>query len=93
MSEQQLTQGHESVAQELESLHHLLENTLIADPCTEQNLRLASKEIELLIATGKTPDKALSESLDTLLIAYAEEHPALAQAVKQVIHALGNIGI
>ena len=87
----ELNPQQESLEQELNALHQLIENSLIADSCTEQQLRLITKE--LVIATGKMPDEMFEESLEQQAVAYAEEHPAIAQAVKQVIHALGNIGV
>lgn len=93
MVEHTTQQAHKNVTEELISLHHVLDKSIIAEPCTEQKLRLLTKEIELVIATGKTPDKALSESLEPFLIEYAQEHPAIAQALRQVINALGNMGI
>ncbi len=79
---------------QIQHLHDLLEGQPV-DECTAASLRQVTSEIQLALAQaeGEIPAEALNDQLEQEMIQFAEEHPTLAQAVKQIMSTLNGIGI
>ena len=78
----------------IQTLHDMLEGQPV-DDCTAATLKQITTELQLALAQaeGTIPEEAYNEELEKEALRFAEEHPALAQAIRQVINTLGNIGI
>ena len=88
------------VSQELklhiQTLHDMLEGQPV-DECTAASLRQIVTELEIAQAQaeGKLPDNPmiLRDELEQLALEFADDHPAIAQVIRQITNTLGNIGI
>ena len=78
----------------IQTLHDMLEGQPV-DDCTAASLRQITTELQLAIAQadGTIPQEAYNEELEKEAMRFAEEHPALSQAIRQVLHTLNSIGI
>lgn len=78
----------------IQTLHDMLEGQPV-DDCTAASLRQITTELQLAIAQadGTIPPEAYNEELEKEALQFAEEHPALSQAIRQVMHTLNSIGI
>ena len=78
----------------IQNLHDLLEGQPV-DDCTAGSLKQITEEIQLALAQaeGEIPLQDYNEQLEQELIKFGEEHPALAQAIRQVMSTLSSIGI
>ncbi|MRI31521.1 hypothetical protein EOPP23_00760 [Endozoicomonas sp. OPT23] len=78
----------------IQNLHDLLEGQPV-DDCTAGSLKQITDEIQLALAQaeGEIPLQDYNEQLEQELIKFGEEHPALAQAIRQVMNTLSSIGI
>ena len=78
----------------IQNLHDLLEGSPV-DDCTASSLKLVTDEIQLAVAQaeGEIPLQGYNEQLEQEAIKFSEEHPALTQAIRQVMNTLSNIGI
>lgn len=78
----------------IQTLHDMLEGQPV-DDCTAASLRQITTELQLAIAQadGTIPQEAYNEELEKEALKFAEEHPALSQAIRQVVHTLNSIGI
>ena len=78
----------------IQNLHDLLEGSPV-DDCTASSLKLVTDEIQLAVAQaeGDIPLQGYNEQLEQEAIKFGEEHPALTQAIRQVINTLSSIGI
>ena len=79
---------------QIQHLHDLLEGQPV-DECTAASLRQVTSEIQLALAhaEGELPAEAFNDQLEQEMIQFAEEHPTLAQAVRQIMSTLNGIGI
>lgn len=78
----------------IQSLHDLLEGQPV-DDCTAGTLKQITDELQLALAQaeGDIPLQEYNEQLEQEAIRFGEEHPALAQAIRQVMTTLSSIGI
>ncbi len=78
----------------IQNLHDLLEGQPV-DDCTAGSLKQITNEIQLALAQaeGDIPLQGYNEQLEQELIGFGEDHPALTQAIRQVINTLSSIGI
>ncbi len=78
----------------IQTLHDMLEGQPV-DECTAASLKQITTELQLAIAQadGTIPENTYNEELEKEALRFAEEHPGLAQAIRQVMSTLGNIGI
>ena len=78
----------------IQNLHDLLEGSPV-DDCTASSLKLVTDEIQLAVAQaeGDIPLQGYNEQLEQEAIKFSEEHPALTQAIRQVMNTLSSIGI
>ncbi len=78
----------------IQSLHDMLEGQPV-DECTAASLKQITTELTLALAQaeGTIPENAYNEELEKVALEFSENHPAIAQAVRQVMNTLGNIGI
>ena len=78
----------------IQSLHDLLEGAPV-DECTASSLKQVTDEIQIAVAQaeGDIPMQSYNEQLEKEAIKFSEDHPALTQAIRQVMTTLSNIGI
>ncbi|WP_281646744.1 DUF4404 family protein [Parendozoicomonas sp. Alg238-R29] len=78
----------------IQDLHDMLEGQPV-DDCTAASLKQITTELQLALAQadGTIPQEAYNEELEKEALRFAEDHPAIAQAVRQIMNTLGNIGI
>ena len=78
----------------IQNLHDLLEGSPV-DDCTASSLKQVTDEIQLAVAQaeGDIPLQGYNEQLEQEAIKFSEEHPALTQAIRQVMNTLSSIGI
>ena len=78
----------------IQNLHDLLEGQPV-DDCTAGALKQITDEIQLALAQaeGEIPLQDFNEQLEQEAIRFGEEHPAISQAIRQVITTLTSIGI
>ncbi|WP_263081478.1 DUF4404 family protein [Endozoicomonas sp. Mp262] len=78
----------------IQDLHDMLEGQPV-DECTAGTLRQITDEIQLALAQaeGDIPLQDYNEQLEQEAIKFSEKHPALSQAIRQVITTLSSIGI
>lgn len=78
----------------IQDLHDLLEGQPV-DDCTAGSLKQITDEIQLALAQaeGDIPLQEYNEQLEQEAIRFSEEHPALSQAIRQVMTTLSSIGI
>lgn len=78
----------------IQNLHDLLEGSPV-DDCTASSLKQVTDEIQLAVAQaeGDIPLQGYNEQLEQEAIKFSEEHPALTQAIRQVMDTLSSIGI
>ncbi|MGI9277891.1 MAG: DUF4404 family protein [Endozoicomonas sp.] len=78
----------------IQDLHDLLEGQPV-DDCTAGALKQITDEIQLALAQaeGEIPLQDYNEQLEQEAIRFGEEHPAISQAIRQVITTLSSIGI
>ncbi|MGY0219504.1 DUF4404 family protein [Endozoicomonadaceae bacterium StTr2] len=79
---------------QIQHLHDLLEGQPV-DDCTAASLRQVTSEIQLALARaeGELPAEAFNDQLEQEVIQFAEDHPALAQAVRQIMNTLNSMGV
>lgn len=78
----------------IQNLHDLLEGAPV-DECTASTLKQVTDELQIAVAQaeGDIPLQGYNEQLEQEAIRFGEEHPALTQAIRQVMTTLSNIGI
>lgn len=78
----------------IQNLHDLLEGASV-DDCTASSIKHVTDEIQIAVAQaeGEVPLQGYNEQLEREAIRFSEEHPALTQAIRQVMNTLSNIGI
>ena len=78
----------------IQTLHDILEGQPV-DDCTAASLRQITTELQLALAQadGTIPQESYNEELEKQALQFSEEHPAISQAIKQVVNTLNNIGI
>ena len=78
----------------IQELHDLLDGQPV-DECTAASLRQVTNELEIALARaeGKAPMETFNDRLEKEAIAFAEEHPAVTQAIRQIINTMNGIGI
>ena len=84
----------EELQAHIQTLHDMLEGQPV-DECTAASLKQITTEIELSLAQadGTIPENAYNEALEQEAVRFAEDHPAVAQVIRQIINTLDNIGI
>ena len=84
----------EQLQAHIQNLHDMLEGQPV-DECTAASLKQITTEIEIAIAQaeGTIPENAYSEALEQEAMRFAEDHPAIAQVIRQIMNTLDNIGI
>ncbi len=78
----------------IQDLHDMLEGQPV-DDCTAGTLKQITEEIELALAQaeGDIPMQSYNEQLEQEAIRFSAAHPAISQAIRQIINTLGNIGV
>ena len=78
----------------IQDLHDLLQGQPV-DDCTAGSLKQITDEIQIALAQaeGDIPLQEYNEQLEQEAIRFSEEHPALSQAIRQVMTTLSSIGI
>ncbi|CAM3479292.1 DUF4404 family protein [Parendozoicomonas haliclonae] len=78
----------------IQTLHDMLEGQPV-DECTAATLRQVTNDLQIALAQaeGTIPEEAYNEELEKAAIEFAEDHPAIAQVIRQIMNTLGNIGI
>jgi Domain of unknown function (DUF4404) len=79
---------------QLRSLHGELARTRSVDPETRELLIALLTDITRLLGKpGTETDQSVIERLDELAVQFEAEHPALGNAIRQVVDALSKAGI
>ncbi|WP_158587143.1 DUF4404 family protein [Motilimonas pumila] len=81
------------IKQDLEGLHQAINHELPADECTAASLKQVAQEIHLALETGHSPQADFNQQLETELLAFSEEHPRVAQAIRNLINTLSGMGV
>ncbi|WP_062267777.1 DUF4404 family protein [Endozoicomonas arenosclerae] len=78
----------------IQNLHDLLEGQPV-DDCTAGALKQITDELQLALAQaeGEIPLQDYNEQLEQEAIKFSEEHPALSQAIRQILTTLSSIGV
>lgn len=80
--------------QQLQTLHQQLRETPSADAETRQWLLILLADITRLLDPDATPaEPSPTAALETLAARFDADHPALSNAMRQLIDALGKAGI
>lgn len=83
-----------SLKQQLQAMHQQLRETPTADAETRQWLLILLADItRLLDPDGTTAESSPTATLETLAARFDADHPALSNAMRQLIDALGKAGI
>ncbi len=80
---------------QVSNLHNVIDTVDAADECTTADLRLIAEEINhsLNDPSAETPLDGFIHRLEAEAYKFADSHPALSEASRQVIDVLKNIGI
>jgi hypothetical protein len=88
---------NQDIRQHIATLHERLERLERAalDAPTRESLLLLLNDLTRLLGTPslEDEDRPLTERLDGLAVRFEAEHPAVGQAVRQLIDALAKAGI
>jgi hypothetical protein len=88
---------NQDIRQHIVTLHERLErlDRAALDAPTRESLLLLLNDLTRLLGTPalEDEDRPLSERLDGLAVRFEAEHPAVGQAVRQLIDALAKAGI
>ncbi|MGI9282775.1 MAG: DUF4404 family protein [Endozoicomonas sp.] len=78
----------------IQNLHDLLEGQPV-DDCTAGSLKQITDELQLALAQaeGDIPLQDYNEQLEQEAIKFSEDHPALSQAIRQILTTLSSIGV
>ena len=84
----------EQLQAHIQRLHDMLEGQPV-DECTAASLKQVTTEIQIALAQaeGAIPEGAFNEELEKEAMSFSEDHPAIAQVIRQIMTTLGNIGI
>lgn len=76
----------------IETIIHAMD---AADECTTAELKAIAEELNLAIANPNqgTPVETIIDELEQELIRFSDKHPALAEAIQQLLDGLKNIGV
>lgn len=87
--------SQEQLILDIQKLHDILEGTPAVDECTASSIERLTRDLEIAIAQaeGKLPETDVEEQLEAEMLRFGDEHPALSQALRQIINTLHNIGI
>lgn len=87
--------SQEQLILDIQNLHDLLEGSTAVDECTAASMDQIARDLELALAQaeGKLPETHVEEQLEAEILRFGDEHPALSQALKQILNTLHNIGI
>ncbi|MBU2709018.1 DUF4404 family protein [Zooshikella marina] len=80
---------------DMDELLKVIDDVEAADECTTAELRQIADEINTAINApeAEPPIEALKHRLEEEAIKFAESHPAIASATRQVLDTLNNMGI
>lgn len=81
------------IKQDLAGLQQAIEQELPADECTAASLKQVAQEIHLALETGHSPQQEFNQQLEQELLAFAEQHPGIAQAIRNLINTLSGMGV
>ncbi|KEI69461.1 DUF4404 family protein [Endozoicomonas elysicola] len=78
----------------IQSLHDILEDSPV-DECTAGSLKQITDEIKIAVAQaeGDIPIQGYNEQLEQEAIRFSEDHPALTEAIRQLMITLSSMGI
>ncbi|WP_330926677.1 DUF4404 family protein [Candidatus Sororendozoicomonas aggregata] len=84
----------EEVRLRIQDLHDMLKDQPV-DECTAGSLKQITEDIQLALAQaeGDIPVQRYNERLEQEAIRFSYDHPALSQAIKQIITSLGSMGV
>jgi|GEM_PF-3379394 len=81
------------VKSEFEKLSAILDEDLIADECTAEELRHVHDELQEAIKSGDPAQSIRDKKLAQQLIVFEETNPAIGKVIKDLISALSGMGI
>ena len=78
----------------IQKLHDILQDSPV-DECTAGALRQATEDIRIAVAQaeGEIPMQGYNDQLEQEAIRFSEDHPALSQAIRQLMITLSSMGI
>ncbi|MCX4026658.1 DUF4404 family protein [Endozoicomonas sp. SM1973] len=79
----------------VDQIQNIIQAMDAADECTTGELKAIAEELNLAIANPKqgTPVETIIDQLEQELIKFSDKHPALAEAIQQLLDGLKNIGV
>jgi hypothetical protein len=77
----------------LAALHAKLSHAKAVDPEARKLLATVADDIEDALELGSRKPAAAGTKLEEIAVKFEAEHPALAEAVRDVVDALGKAGI
>lgn len=87
------TMSDEKIRQTLKSLHDELENAGAVDPDLRSLLRDVDDDIRKLLGTSDQAPDSLMQSVDDLAAGFAASHPQAERFLRELVDALGKLGI
>jgi predicted alternative tryptophan synthase beta-subunit len=81
------------VKSEFEKLSAILDEDLIADECTAEELRQVHDQLQEAIKSGDPATSIRDKKLAQQLIVFEETNPVVGKAIKDLIAALSSMGI
>lgn len=85
--------AHENLRQLLAQLHARLTQTRTLDADARERLTTVMHDIEKALGRGGADATPHKPHLESLAVRFEAEHPALADALRQLVDALGKAGI
>ena len=82
----------ESLKQQLQQLHDTLQQHPQLDDESRELLQSIAGDIAGQTEAGQA-DEALTEQLQQQAIRFEQEHPTLAEVLRQIVDTLGRIGV
>ncbi len=84
----------EDIRLRIQNLHDMLEGQPV-DDCTAGSLKQITDDIQLALAQaeGDIPIQRYNERLNQEAIRFSQDHPALSQAIKQIVTSLESMGV
>lgn len=78
----------------IQRLHDILQDSPV-DECTAGALRQTTEDIRIAVAQaeGEIPIQGYNDQLEQEAIRFSEDHPALSQAIRQLMITLSSMGI
>lgn len=82
-----------NLKQQLASLHEQLTSAQDVDADTRQQLLVLLADISRLLHPAMADESSVADKLESATIRFDADHPALSNAIRQLVDALGKAGI